>query len=125
VVAAVARRTDRVLICQRRANQRHGLLWEFPGGKLLESETLGEALRRELAEELDLEVSALGRYLGSHRDPGAPFFIHFVEARVSGEPIAREHERVAWVREADLGSHALAPGDQAFVNARLAKSGSG
>jgi 8-oxo-dGTP diphosphatase len=125
VVAAVARSSDRLLICQRRADQRHGLLWEFPGGKLLENETLAEALTRELAEELDLEVRALGRYLGSHRDPGAPFLIHFVEARVSGEPVAREHERVAWVREAELASYALAPGDRAFVNARLVKPGQG
>lgn len=121
----MARSSDRVLICQRRADKRHGLLWEFPGGKLVQDETLAEALRRELAEELDLEVSTLGRYLGNYRDPGAPFLIHFVEARVTGEPVAREHERVAWVPEGELASYPLAPGDRAFVNEWLVRSGRG
>jgi 8-oxo-dGTP pyrophosphatase MutT (NUDIX family) len=111
-----------VLICQRKADKRHGLLWEFPGGKLLQDETLGEAVQRELAEELDLGVSALGRYLGSHQDPGAPFLIHFVEARVAGEPAPREHERIAWVPDAELASHSLAPGDRAFVEAWLGRT---
>jgi mutator protein MutT len=116
-VAAVARRGDRLLLCRRPTGKRHGGLWEFPGGKLLEGETLGEAVRRELAEELSLEVTALGRYLGRHADPGAPFVIHFVQVEVSGEPVSVEHELVAWATEAGLSDYALAPGDHAFVEA--------
>jgi mutator protein MutT len=114
----VARRAGRVLICRRPPAKRHGGLWEFPGGKLLEGETLGEAVRRELAEELSLEVTSLGRYLGSHGDPGAAFVIHFVEVQVSGEPVSVEHPLVAWTTEAGLSDYELAPGDRAFVEAR-------
>jgi mutator protein MutT len=117
VVAVVACRGDAVLICQRRAGKRHELLWEFPGGKLLPGETLGEAARRELAEELELEVQSLVRYLGSHEDPGATFRLHFVEARVEGEPMPREHHRIAWVTRSQLTAYPLAPGDGAFVEA--------
>ena len=117
VVAAVARRGDRVLLCRRPAAKRHGGLWEFPGGKLLDGETLGEAVRREMAEELSLEVTALGRYLGRHADPGAAFVIHFVEVQVSGEPVSVEHELVAWAPESSLLDYELAPGDRAFVEA--------
>ena len=38
VVAAIIRRGDRYLVCQRPAGKRHGGLWEFPGGKLLEGD---------------------------------------------------------------------------------------
>jgi mutator protein MutT len=119
VVAAVTRRNELVLICRRPLAKRHGGLWEFPGGKLLQGETLGEAVRRELAEELALETTGLGRYLGSHRDPGAPFVIHFVETQVVGEPASVEHEQLAWVTESELLDFPLAPGDRAFVEARL------
>jgi 8-oxo-dGTP diphosphatase len=115
VVAAVVRRGDRLLLCQRPAGKRHAGLWEFPGGKLLEGETLGDAARRELAEELSLEVVGLGRYLGRHADPGAAFAIHFVEVEVSGEPVSVEHEIVVWAPESELLDYPLAPGDRAFV----------
>lgn len=47
---------DRVLIAQRPADKMLGGLWEFPGGKCLEGETLEDCLRRELREELAIEV---------------------------------------------------------------------
>ncbi len=56
VTAGVIRRGARILITQRRAEAMLGGLWEFPGGKLEPGETLEECLRRELREELDIQV---------------------------------------------------------------------
>ena len=123
VAAAVLTRAGRTLLCQRAGPKRHGGLWEFPGGKLLPEETLGEALRRELAEELGLALSALGAWLGSRRDPGSPFEIHFVECRAEGDPLTLEHEALAWVTREELLSYALAPGDRAFAEAWLEGGG--
>jgi 8-oxo-dGTP diphosphatase len=89
-------------------------MWEFPGGKLLAGETLGEAARRELAEELEVELTALVAYLGSHADPGSPFVIHFVEVGATGEPRSLEHDEVAWASPDELEGYELAPGDRAF-----------
>lgn len=50
---------DRVLLCQRPSHKRHGGLWEVPGGKLQPDEALADAIRRELAEELHLNVLAV------------------------------------------------------------------
>jgi len=52
VVAAVIERDGKYLLCQRPQGKRYGGLWEFPGGKLLAGESLLEAARRELREEL-------------------------------------------------------------------------
>jgi mutator protein MutT len=122
VVAAVVLRDGRALLCRRPRHKRHGGLWEFPGGKLLAGETLGGAAKRELAEELQLELSEVRAHLGSRRDPGSAFVIHFVEVAAAGEPVSLEHEDVAWVQPRDLGGYDLAPGDRAFVQSWSAAS---
>jgi 8-oxo-dGTP diphosphatase len=48
----------KVLISLRHADSHQGGLWEFPGGKLEQNETLAHALKRELAEELGIQVKA-------------------------------------------------------------------
>ena len=68
VVAALIRREDELLICQRAPNKPMPLKWEFPGGKVEPGEELRAALARELEEELGIraeierEVSTL-RYV--------------------------------------------------------------
>jgi 8-oxo-dGTP diphosphatase len=56
VVAALAMEQGKLLVTQRKKNSPHGLLWEFPGGKVEEGEEPRGALRRELKEELDVEA---------------------------------------------------------------------
>lgn len=48
--------TDRVLVARRNTDDIHFGKWEFPGGKINPGETLGEALVRELKEELGIKV---------------------------------------------------------------------
>lgn len=45
-----------VFICRRKQEKSMGGYWEFPGGKVEEGESLQECLKRELLEELDMEV---------------------------------------------------------------------
>jgi 8-oxo-dGTP diphosphatase len=97
-------------------------MWEFPGGKLLQGETLGEAAKRELAEELALELTAMHRYLGRQRDPGSVFELHFVEVSAHGEATPLEHSEVVWAERGDLDGFLLAPGDRAFLD-RLTRAG--
>lgn len=56
VTAGVIIEQGKVLVTQRKEDSHQGLLWEFPGGKVKEGEEPREALRRELKEELDIEV---------------------------------------------------------------------
>ena len=87
VVAAVVLRDGRYLVGRRPAHKRHGGLWEFPGGKVDVGESMLEAARRELAEELSVSTNGIGRTLFSSRDGDAPFVIHFVEVEIDGDPI--------------------------------------
>ena len=115
VLAAVIEQDDRYLVCQRPAHKRHGTLWEFPGGKLEPGETHFEAARRELAEELDVRVLAVGSALFSITDPGSEFLIEFVPTTIEGNPKCLEHIEVRWLPLPDLSSLELAPSDRRFV----------
>ena len=112
VIAAVIRRRHRYLICRRPADKRHGGLWEFPGGKLLDGETPFQGVQRELREELALEVTSAGDALLTVRDPGSVFEIQFCTVEADGEPIPLEHSQIEWVRSEDLLEYDLAPSDR-------------
>lgn len=116
VVAAVIEREGCLLIGRRPRWKRHGGLWEFPGGKVLAAESFGDAVARELEEELGLEVDGLGPVLYRAVDPGSPFEIIFVQVSVSGVPTAAEHEELAWCPREALHQMALAPADARFVS---------
>ncbi len=120
VVAAVIRRGDAVLLGLRPAAKRHGLMWEFPGGKVVDGESFAEALSRELEEELRVSVIDVREALFVARDPGSPFEIHFVPVRIAGTPRAVEHEELRWADSTELGALPLAPADARFANEVLA-----
>jgi mutator protein MutT len=120
VLAAVIRRNDRYLLCLRPTHKRHGGLWEFPGGKLEPGESLLDAARRELDEELGMRVRSIGSPLWAMRDPGSVFRIEFVPVDAEGEPGACEHDDVRWVTVPEMSALPLAPSDAEFVRHGLA-----
>ncbi|MDH3206463.1 MAG: NUDIX domain-containing protein [Gemmatimonadota bacterium] len=115
VVAAVVTRSQGYLVCRRAAHKRHGGLWEFPGGKVMEGETHADAIRRELLEELELEAVAVGTVLFTAADEGAPFVIDFVQTDARGTPVLHEHSDFGWFTAEELLGLALAPADARFV----------
>lgn len=115
VVAAVIQRDGKLLVCQRPAHKRHGTLWEFPGGKLEQNETLLQAAQRELYEELSLHVTAAGALLFTIKDEASGFEINFLEVETDGNPQLHEHESMQWCSPADLLKLNLAPSDKSFA----------
>ncbi len=115
VVAAVIERDGRFLLCQRPVHKRHGGLWEFPGGKLEAGESIPDAVRRELAEELGVTVAGCGDRLLALADPGSPFVVEFHPVAIQGEPTCLEHAALAWVPVSAMPSLDLAPSDRRFA----------
>ena len=115
VVAAVVHRGDTLLVGRRPSEKRHGGMWEFPGGKIDPGETPEAAARRELAEELELSVTAVGSILHAVQDGASPFVIEFYPVEADGDPIAHEHSQLAWLTPEEMASISLAPADEAFV----------
>lgn len=115
VVAAVVCRDQRLLLARRPAGKRHAGCWEMPGGKLHDGESLAVAARRELAEELGLEVLTVAAPLARFQDPGSTFLVCFCPVEVAGEPQALEHDEVRWVTVEEALELALAPSDRRFL----------
>ena len=119
VLASVIQRDGCLLVGQRPRHKRHGGLWEFPGGKVKDGESDLEAARRELKEELDVNVQEVGPVEFSVRDPGSDFMIEFLAVIIQGDPQCLEHEALVWEEEEALSSYDLAPSDRRYVKARL------
>lgn len=119
VLAAVIARGDHYLVCKRPAGKRHAGLWEFPGGKMLEGESLFDAAARELSEELGVGVTCVGEVLFSRRDEGSAYVIEFAPVEITGEPVALEHDSVLWAGVGEIRELGLAPADLSFFERHL------
>ena len=109
----------RVLLAQRPAGKPMAGLWEFPGGKVNPGETPETALIRELAEELGIDVAAsclAPLTFASFTYPEFHLLMPlYVCRKWSGIPMAREGQRLAWVRPTRLGDYLMPPADKPLV----------
>jgi 8-oxo-dGTP diphosphatase len=121
LVAAVALidSDGRILLAQRPEGKAMAGLWEFPGGKVDHGETPEAALIRELAEELGIDVTAscLAPFtFASHTYPDFHLLMPlYVCRKWSGIPVAREGQRLRWVRPARLADYPMPPADKPLV----------
>lgn len=119
VVAAVIEREGQVLLCRRPREKRHGGRWEFPGGKILQNESILSAARREILEELGLKVLGVRGQSVPMDDPASDYTIEFVATVTQGDPEPMEHEEIAWVRLDEVTDYDLAPADRTFAEQHL------
>lgn len=115
VIAAVIERNGRYLLCQRPTSKDQGALWEFPGGKVEAGETLFDAAKRELHEELGLKVTAVGEVRLEIADPDSGYIVNFVDVEVHGDPRLLEHMALNWITTEALLDLPLAPSDRKFA----------
>jgi len=113
VAAAIIQCEGKILLTRRRLDVHQGGLWEFPGGKQEVGETLDECLRRELKEEVDIEVCALHPfYTLRHRYPEKEVELHFFSCSdFEGCPRPLDCVEVAWVLPHELTSYEFPAAD--------------
>ena len=118
-VAVIKNNKNEILIQKRAANTHQGGLWEFPGGKLEQNETLEQGLAREIHEELDLQVLQSRPLIKIQHDYGDRHVlldVHCIE-QFQGEAVAKENQPIQWVKAEDIRSYDMPKADIPIVSA--------
>ena len=114
VACGMIRKGEHLLIAQRPSEGMLGGLWEFPGGKQEEGESLAECLIREIREELAIEIEVGDKFISvDHSYTHFSITLHALAARYrSGEPQALGCDDWAWILPEQLDDYALPRADR-------------
>jgi len=121
VACALVDADRRVLIAQRPEGKALAGLWEFPGGKVEPGENPEAALIRELEEELGIstrQACLAPVSFASHAYDNFHLLMPLYACRKwQGEPQAREHAALKWVRPQKLRDYPMPPADEPLIAA--------
>lgn len=109
----------RVLVSKRADQAHQGGLWEFPGGKLEPGETAKQALRRELREELGVELTSFRPLIRVHHDYGDRLVVLevFRVDGYKGKPAGREGQPLDWLAPDAMDPRVFPAADLPIINA--------
>ena len=119
VCAAIQNSQNQTLLARRKADKKLGGFWEFPGGKLETGEDLSEALKREIREELNLEISNekllhIKPFVYPH---GQVLILFYVCNLKSGSPQLVDHDEIRWCEIQEIKNFDLLPANEELVQA--------
>jgi|GEM_PF-431832 len=111
VAIGVVVHEGKILISKRRADDSYGGLWEFPGGKAKPTEDERTCLKREMLEELGIEVAVRPHFFRVAIKRGdVPYLLSFHRCSLLlGEPEAKEVDEFVWASVEDLADYQFPP----------------
>lgn len=118
VIKAVNKNGEPVIFATQRGYGEFKDGWEFPGGKIEEGESSKQALKREIAEELDTEI-LVGDLIDTIEYDYPTFHLSmdcFWSELVSGEFVLKEHEAARWLTKEELDSVEWLPADVTLLD---------
>jgi 8-oxo-dGTP diphosphatase len=119
VVGMILLKDGKLLLAKRPMNKQFGGFWELPGGKVELNESYPEALRREISEELSIELGELAYYdsniypISEHEQINLICFLCY---HYNGEIKLTEHLEAKWFTKNDLTKINMAPADVKIID---------
>jgi 8-oxo-dGTP diphosphatase len=125
VAAGLIMKDGRYLITRRKAGVHLQGLWEFPGGKREPGESLEECLKRELREELGIEITTpVLFHVVRHDYPEKAVELFFFCCSIkAGQPQPLGCDVFRWVRPRDLANYAFPPADETLIKHLRGRTG--
>lgn len=118
VIAGLILNKQRVLVGQRPEGKPYSGYWEFPGGKIEQNETAFCALKRELQEELNINVLSADKWF-EHRhlypDETVQLKLYIIK-KYHGEITAKVHQALSWVTYIELRQLRVLEGNLFFLD---------
>lgn len=113
VVGAIIENNNEILCALRSKDMSLPMMWEFPGGKIEEGESVNEAIVREIKEELDCNIEVISIFNdNTHEYENIIVNLITVKCKlISGNPKAKEHAKLLWLPVDYLESLNWAPAD--------------
>jgi 8-oxo-dGTP diphosphatase len=118
VIACVIEKDGHILIGKRKQGKRFAGNWEFPGGSLEKGETHEQCLKRELREELAIEVEVGDLFCISEYRYTPEWTIKLIAYRttlISGIFNLNDHDEIRWVQSSDLINYDFPEADKPIV----------
>lgn len=115
VTCAIIEHKEKVLVVQRNPHQKFANKWEFPGGKLEPGETYSECIKREISEELAVEIEIIEQ-LDQHPILGIGILIPFRCFIKEGEITLLEHQDMQWLLPEEVLKVDLSEADISLAN---------
>jgi 8-oxo-dGTP diphosphatase len=118
VAVALLVRDGRVLMGERKAEKVYPLHWEFPGGKIEAGETAQDALKRELKEELGIEIAGTEMWdseIATYSNGMTYGISYFLVRSWNGEISNVEFNRIEWITNEVLPTLLHLSGNKAIL----------
>ena len=117
VTCAIILKDEKILVAQRNEKMKLPLKWEFPGGKLENNETEIDCIKREIKEEININIEVLQKLSNNIHDYGTfkinlmPFLVQYI----SGEIKLSEHKDYRLLERSQLSNLDWAEADLPIV----------
>ncbi len=117
ISAGIIKNGDKVLIGQRKFEDKFGGKWEFPGGKVEPFEDSQICMIRELKEELDIDVMSINEFITYiYTDSISELTIHsYIIDKFLGSLKNLEHEQLEWVKITELRNYDILDADMEII----------
>ena len=113
VLGALVVKEERILLARRKPEKAMAGKWEFPGGKLKDDETEQECIKREIKEEMNVDIEVLKYFDTSvYIYPYKTIELRCYYAKLLNEDLKlSDHSEIVWVDRGSLFKYDLAPAD--------------